>query len=77
MKIKRTSIKTAFLALVLFIIYLIATWAAVNLDELTNVIRFSHGDGRPWNRWDYVAFPAIVLSVSFLVVSLMFLDKDD
>ena len=77
MKIRRTSIKTALVALVLLIIYVLATWAAENFYERTTVIRFSIDSGRAWNRWDYIAIPALVLAVAFFAVSLMFANKDD
>ncbi|HJS52250.1 MAG TPA: hypothetical protein VJ781_10155 [Pyrinomonadaceae bacterium] len=77
MIIRRTSIKSFIAALIFLSIYIFAAWSAERYYESTSPIRFGNDFGRPWNPWDYFAVTSVVLSVSLIVVALMFLDKND
>ena len=75
--IERTSIRAITGALMLFIVGLLAMWAADWYYASSNPIRFSGDMGRPWNIFDFVWVPAFVLSAALFVVSMMFLSKND
>ena len=74
---RRTSIKALTGALILFILGLLAMWAADWHYASSNPIRFGNDMGRPWNLFDILWVSAFVLSASLFVVSMLFLAKDD
>ena len=74
---RRTSIKTMVGTVFFFLVYLIGTWSAESFYNSTPHINFGMHMGRPWNHWDFVAFPSLVISVSLLLVSYWFWRKED
>jgi hypothetical protein len=77
MSIRRTRVKMLIAGLIFLLLFLFATGSAEIYYENTSPIRFSHEMGRPWNHWDYLSVGSLILSASFGVVSLWFLQKDD
>lgn len=76
MNFRRTSIKTLFVGILFFLFYVLATLSAERYDKSINRITFGHL-GRPFNYLDYFAILSIVLSGSFLLISIWFFRKND
>ena len=74
---RRTSSKISIVAGIFFLLYFFAAWAAEKSYVKTSPISFGLHEGRPWNPWDYVSYGSLLMFISLLVASLMFLSKDD
>jgi hypothetical protein len=74
---RRASIKALAAAIVFGLLYFVARRLAEQYYFNTKHIDFGVDFGRPWNPWDVVSYGSLILSVSLLVVSGLFLQKDD
>ena len=74
---RRTSLKAFSLSIGFLSFGLFSMSAAEAYYESTNPIKFGLDFGRPWNHWDYLWLGSFVMFFALLVVSLMFLNKDD
>ena len=77
MIVRRTSIKALAAASVFGLLFLVAGRLAERYYFSTNHISFGMHFGRPWNPWDVVSYGSVILSVSLVIVGLLFLQKDD
>ena len=74
---RRTSFKTSVAAIGVFLLGFLAMFLADEYDRSIPRISFGIHSGRPFNHWDYLGIGSFVCFRALVVVSLMFLDKDD
>ena len=73
---RRTSLKTFLLSLVVVSLSLYASSLAEDYFLRSTAIRFGI-HFRPWNHWDYISAGLLLLFFALVGVSIMFLEKDD
>ena len=73
---RRTSLKTALIAIGFVAFYVFAISAADEYYLSTRTVYFGL-HFRSWNHWDYVATGSLILVFALAAVTVMFLDKGD
>lgn len=63
--------------MVFFLLGFLAMFLAEQFDRTISRINFGMHSGRPFNHWDYLGIGSFAIFLALLVVSLMFLQKDD
>lgn len=74
---RRTSFKTSIAAMGFFMLGFGAMFLAEEYDRTIPRINFGMHSGRPFNHGDYLGIGSFTIFLALLVVSLMFLQKDD